>query len=303
MLSGIGPRKHLNELKIPLIADLPVGHNYQDQIVVPYLSYLVANMSKYIPPEANIEQLYEYYANSSGPLSQVPISYTYFSTKNNENKEWPNTVFALSMYVLSNNLTTIVSQYGSHINEWKEFWRPYLSQRIVWSESNLHRSRSRGKIHLSSTNPFDHPVIDPIINLNPQDLEALIEISKINIFIQQNTRFSQYATLFPTPIPGCEFCPNIPLYKCDSYIICYIRNMGETDADSGGTCRMGSVNRTDDVVDERLRVKNISRLRVIDFSIVPEFPNGNPFATAVMIGEYGSHMIKEDANLIPKSNF
>ncbi|XP_064488435.1 oxygen-dependent choline dehydrogenase-like, partial [Ornithodoros turicata] len=34
MVSGIGPRKHLKSLKIPVIADLPVGENLMDHVTV-----------------------------------------------------------------------------------------------------------------------------------------------------------------------------------------------------------------------------------------------------------------------------
>lgn len=32
MLSGVGPREHLEQMGIPVVADLPVGHNLQDHI-------------------------------------------------------------------------------------------------------------------------------------------------------------------------------------------------------------------------------------------------------------------------------
>ena len=48
------------------------------------------------------------------------------------------------------------------------------------------------------------------------------------------------------------------------------------------------------VVDPQLRVYGVSRLRVIDVSISPNIVSGNTNAPAIMIGEKGADMIKND---------
>ena len=58
----------------------------------------------------------------------------------------------------------------------------------------------------------------------------------------------------------------------------------------GGSCRMGSTNRSDTIVDERLRVKGIKNLRVIDSSVMSDMVNANTQAVSMIIGKKGTHI-------------
>lgn len=55
-----------------------------------------------------------------------------------------------------------------------------------------------------------------------------------------------------------------------------------------GTCQMGSV------VDSKLKVIGVNRLRVVDASVMPQVVRGNPGAPVMMIGEKAADFIKEE---------
>ena len=82
--------------------------------------------------------------------------------------------------------------------------------------------------------------------------------------------------------------------KTDEEIIEHIRNKAATIYHPVGTCKMGTDEMS--VVDDRLRVRGLSGLRIADASIMPVITSGNTNAPSIMVGEKCAHMIRTERN-------
>ena len=112
------------------------------------------------------------------------------------------------------------------------------------------RPKSRGRIHLRSADPADHPVIDPRYYSHPDDAKVALEAIKLAEKIVKSEpmrKFKMTETLAPHPL-----CKDEPL-NSDSYFQCLIDHNSLTMYHPVGTCKMGPQQDRDAVVDPQLR--------------------------------------------------
>jgi len=93
-------------------------------------------------------------------------------------------------------------------------------------------------------------------------------------------------------IANDEIAPGFNIQN-DDELLDWVRHNAETTYHPVGTCKMGSDPMA--VVDDRLRVHGIERLRIADASIMPTLTSGNTNAPSIMIGEKASRMILTEA--------
>lgn len=139
---------------------------------------------------------------------------------------------------------------------------------------------------------FFHLIVFILINnLNIRLFFFILIGAKIAINISKTNAYKQFdSRLHRIPLPNCKHLE----FGSDKYWECHIRTMPFTVYHPVGTCKMGPAWDPEAVVDPRLRIYGVSGLRVIDASIMPTIPSGNTNAPAIMVGEKGADLVKQD---------
>ena len=148
------------------------------------------------------------------------------------------------------------------------------------------RPTSKGEITLAGPDPLAAPRIQPNYLATEDDCRRTVEGVRISRRIARQAALASEITE--------EFRPPQDL-DLDDYdaALDWVRDNSTTVYHPTSTCKMGADQGA--VVDERLRVRGIEGLRVVDCSIMPEIVSGNTNAPALMIAEKASDMILEDA--------
>jgi choline dehydrogenase len=146
------------------------------------------------------------------------------------------------------------------------------------------RPESRGFVRIKSADPGQPPAIQPRYLSSASDRDTIVAGMKLLRAIMGQAAMRRYIAEERAPGPACT---------SDADLLAFARATGTTVFHPTSTCRMGSDLTA--VVDERLRVRGIDRLRVVDGSIMPALVSGNTNAAIVMIAEKGADMILADA--------
>ncbi len=273
LLSGIGPAAHLQAHGIAVTLDRPgVGANLQDHLQL-RLIYKVDGIAtlneRYHSPIGFARMLAEYVVLRRGPLTMAPSQFGLF-TRSDPDQERANLQYhiqPLSLY-----------RFGEPLHRFPAF---------TASVANL-RPTSRGTVRLRSPDPADAPMIQP--NYLATDVDRRVAANSIRI----TRRIIAQPAL--APFHPAEFLPgDAAPDNDDAALIRAAGDIGTTIFHPVGTAKMGLPSDPMRVVDDRLRVAGIDRLRVIDASVMPAITSGNTAAPTMMIAEKGAAMLREDA--------
>ncbi|CAG7835887.1 unnamed protein product [Allacma fusca] len=299
MLSGIGPKEHLQSVNIKPRIDLPVGQNLKDHLAVILHSVILDNTEKkwsiFPDYDYNPWALFNYLSEGKGPFSfPSPFSSQGFiSTSIEKSMEWPN----LQLYTSSLGLYDLLASDLSRLMGFKQepiemILKDQFGKNAFSSLVTLVRPKSVGEILLRDRNPESHPLINPNYLNDPRDVQAIVEGAQFSRKMFEDTQVLKKlrAKMTRQPLPGCE---GHEIFSSD-YWECYVRHLCMTLYHPAGTCAMGRGNNDPKtVVDTTLRVLNSRWLRVVDASIMPEIVNGNTNSPTIMIAEKASDIIRE----------
>ncbi|XP_076657190.1 glucose dehydrogenase [FAD, quinone] [Halictus rubicundus] len=281
LLSGVGPKKHLKEVKIPVVLDLPgVGenlHNHQSFAVD-----FTLGEKKF--DELNLNSAEQYVFNQTGPMSGTGMAQvTGIVASNLTTPDDPDIQIFFSGFqaVCQSKLKTIDLVSDSD------------RMPIRFSSVNL-QPTSSGRITLRDKNPHSHPIIwsndlgtehdrkvvvagiRVILNLANSTTMRNLDLQRIDEFVEQCSQHEK---------------------DSDDYWMCAITYNTRPENHQSGSCKMGPTSDPMAVVSPRLKVHGIDGLRVADASIMPRVVSGNPVAAINMIGERAAAFIKEDWNV------
>jgi choline dehydrogenase-like flavoprotein len=260
--------------------------------------------------QLSVSSFAQYVYSRNGILSHLDSSVCLANSVHNNSTDWPDIELLGSPGGLTDDRSGYyVNRYfGLQLSVFAQMYAPYYTtlRSAFLVTSVLTRPKSKGKLELKSSNPFADPKIDPKYLSNADDVKVMIDALKWPYRLAQTSAYKSIdARKVPSLVVGCELLysevtdtlfaslkvPN------DNYLECQARRMTMAGLHMVGTCKMGSVDDTTAVVDPRLRVIGINKLRVIDASIMPVITNGNTNAPTIMIGEMGANFVKQDYHL------
>ena len=272
MLSGIGEPQALAAHGIEVKAALPgVGQNLQDHAA----ALLIFGRADESPLVRNMRAdrlalgVAEAFALGTGFMTDLPGGITGF-VKTDPSKSMPD----IQLLFIAGSLAA-----APYLPPFRKAFADSFACRIV-----LLRPESRGSITLGSADPIAHPRIQQRLLSTSNDWTALRQ--GIVLFRELARRPELEPFVAGEIGPGADVAT-------DAQIESYTRQTAVTAHHPAGTCKMGVDADPMAVVDDRLRVRGIEGLRVVDASVFPDLIGGNINAPVIMIAELAADLIQK----------
>jgi len=187
MLSGVGPRQHLEELGIPVIKDLKVGYNLQDHVSMAALAFIINDSVSLIEGRLvfNPNYAFDYLINRKGPLT-IPggaegvaflqTKYSNGSRPEDPDYGWPDLEIVYAPGALTGDTAGSLRR-GLGITEklYRQVYGPVAGRDAYALVPILLRPRSRGRVKLRSKDPFHSPLLYANYFDDEYDLHILVE--------------------------------------------------------------------------------------------------------------------------------
>ncbi|KAK9871029.1 hypothetical protein WA026_009987 [Henosepilachna vigintioctopunctata] len=288
MLSGIGPSDELAKHKIPIVANLPVGKVFKGNIFFD-IYYLVDTVF----PLETLEEVVRQFLMGKGVLTnfQNGLSVTFLNTKNNYSSV-PN--LEITFYSLS-SIDQQVPSLTNFIPEVQKFADQFNSRHVVFFEISLLHPKSNGNITLKSNNPSDFPNINLGIFDNVADMDVLYD----GIQFIRKILSTKEIQLHHQSLIKYDFCDKYE-YDSKDYWYCALKYVAYPGYHWSSSAKMGPLGDPYAVVDYKLRVNGIKKLRIVDRSVVPVTISGHYDPSSLMIGEKAADMIKKEYGVFTK---
>ncbi|MGH3640076.1 MAG: GMC family oxidoreductase [Mycobacterium sp.] len=254
-LSGVGPADHLDDHGIDVvIANQEVGANLSDHPAVPLSWRSAIGGSLNLLDPAAIE---EYDAHRSGPLASNRAEAAAFAR------------------VGDTGALADVQIHGIPLPEIDEGGGEVHGDGI-WLAPCVLQPRARGAVRLAGADPTKKPLIRCDYWRDAEDRRIIRDGIRLTMDIASQDELADFCT-HPLQVPGD---------RSDSTLDAFAARHTMSFYHASGTVALGRV------VDPQLRVLGAERLRVVDASVLPVVPRGNPHAVVVAVAERAAKLIQ-----------
>ena len=283
MLSGVGPRQHLESFGLPVVVDLPgVGANLQDRYEIGVISewkkpFALLNGATFAPPKTGAapDEYLDMWQQGGGLYSSNGTLIGIIKKSKRDKPDPDLYIFALPGY--------FSGYYPGYSNDFERF-----HTRLTWAILKAHTNNTAGRVSLRSKDPRQMPLVEfhyfaESNDTAGEDLDAVVE--GVEFVRKMNTQLSH--------LIGDEMVPG-PAVKTRDQISQFVQD-NAWGHHASCTNKIGADGDRMAVLDSRFRVRGTKGLRVVDASVFPKIPGYFIVSAVYMVSEKASDLIAEDA--------